>query len=70
MRRALGGAMAIWILGARLPEVKVLRALESPAAKAVIDTHFASATVLVLFPDWCGGCQEDDEDADGIWEGE
>jgi thiol-disulfide isomerase/thioredoxin len=46
------------LLGARLPEVKVLRALESPAAKAVIDTHFASATVLVLFPDWCGGCRK------------
>lgn len=46
------------LLGARLPEVKVLRALESPAAKAVIDTRFASATVLVLFPDWCGGCRK------------
>lgn len=46
------------LLGARLPEVKVLRALESPTAKAVIDTHFASATVLVLFPDWCGGCRK------------
>lgn len=46
------------LLGVRLPEVKVLRALESPAAKAQIDTHFASATVLVLFPDWCGGCRK------------
>ncbi len=46
------------LLGARLPEVKVLRALESPAAKAVIDLNFASATVLVLFPDWCGGCRK------------
>ena len=46
------------LLGARLPGVKVLRALESPAAKAQIDTHFASATVLVLFPDWCGGCRK------------
>jgi thiol-disulfide isomerase/thioredoxin len=46
------------LLGAWLPEVKVLRALESPTAKAVIDTHFASATVLVLFPDWCGGCRK------------
>ncbi len=46
------------LLGARLPDVKVLRALESPTAKAVIDTHFASATVLVLFPDWCGGCRK------------
>jgi thiol-disulfide isomerase/thioredoxin len=45
-------------LGARLPGVKVLRALESPSAKAQIDTHFASATVLVLFPDWCGGCRK------------
>lgn len=46
------------LLGARLPSVKVLRALESPTAKAQIDTHFASATVLVLFPDWCGGCRK------------
>jgi thiol-disulfide isomerase/thioredoxin len=46
------------LLGARLPEMKVLRALESPVAKALIDTHYASATVLVLFPDWCGGCRK------------
>jgi thiol-disulfide isomerase/thioredoxin len=46
------------LLGARLPNVKVLRALESPTAKAQIDTHFASATVLVLFSDWCGGCRK------------
>ena len=46
------------LLGARLPAVKVLRALESPTAKAQIDLHFASATVLVLFPDWCGGCRK------------
>jgi thiol-disulfide isomerase/thioredoxin len=46
------------LLGARLPGVKVLRALESPSAKAQIDMHFASATVLVLFPDWCGGCRK------------
>jgi len=46
------------LLGTRSPEVKVLRALESPATKAVIDSHFASATVLVLFPEWCGGCRK------------
>jgi len=46
------------LLGKRLPEVKALRALQSPTAKAQIDTHFASATVLVLFPDWCGGCRK------------
>jgi thiol-disulfide isomerase/thioredoxin len=50
--------MRYGLLGARLPSVKVLRALESPTAKAQIDTHFASATVLVLFPDWCGGCRK------------
>ncbi|HMG88321.1 MAG TPA: hypothetical protein VK574_21505 [Terracidiphilus sp.] len=50
--------MRYGLLGARLPSVKVLRAMESPSAKAVIDTHFASATVLVLFPDWCGGCRK------------
>ncbi len=46
------------LLGARMPSVRVLRALESPTAKAQIDLHFASATVLVLFPDWCGGCRK------------
>ncbi len=46
------------LLGTHLPNVKVLRALESPTAKAQIYTHFASATVLVLFPDWCGGCRK------------
>jgi thiol-disulfide isomerase/thioredoxin len=45
------------LLGMHLPEVKILRALQSPAAKAQIDLHFASATVLVLFPDWCVECR-------------
>ncbi len=46
------------LLGATLPGVKVLRALESPTAKRQIDMRVASATVLVLFPDWCGGCKK------------
>jgi thiol-disulfide isomerase/thioredoxin len=46
------------LLGMHLPPVKVLRALESPAAKAQIDLSFASASVLVLFPDWCVACRK------------
>lgn len=46
------------LLGMHLPPVKVLRALQSPAVKAQIDLSFASASVLVLFPDWCVGCRK------------
>lgn len=46
------------LLGMHLAPVKVLRALESPAAKAQIDLSFASASVLVLFPDWCVACRK------------
>jgi len=47
------------LLGTRLPEVKVLRALESPAAKPPQAVRAdAPITVLVLFPDWCGGCRK------------
>ncbi len=46
------------LLGMHLPPVKVLRTLESPAAKAQIDLSFASASVLVLFPDWCVACSK------------
>jgi thiol-disulfide isomerase/thioredoxin len=47
------------LLGARLPEVKVLRALESPSVKAPqVVRADAPITVLVLFPDWCGGCRK------------
>ncbi|HZP06114.1 MAG TPA: hypothetical protein VFB43_14525 [Terracidiphilus sp.] len=46
------------LLGTHLPDVKILRALQSPAAKAQVDLNFASATVLVLFPDWCVECRK------------
>lgn len=45
------------LLGMHLPDVKILRALESPAAKAEVDLNSALATVLVLFPDWCVECR-------------
>jgi len=45
------------LLGMHLPDVKILRALESPAAKTRIDLNFSAATVLVLFPDWCAECR-------------
>lgn len=46
------------LLGARLPDVKVLRTLDSPAAKIQMIRADAPITVLVLFPDWCGGCRK------------
>jgi thiol-disulfide isomerase/thioredoxin len=45
------------LLGMHIPDVKILRALESPAARTRIDLNSAAATVLVLFPDWCGECR-------------
>ena len=52
-----GATRRYQLLGTHLPEVRILRALQSPAAKAQIDLSFASATVLVLFPDWCVECR-------------
>lgn len=46
------------LLGKRLPEIKVLRALRAPAAKAQINPDWGFATVLVLFPDWCVQCRK------------
>ena len=46
------------LLGERLPEVKPERTLISPTAKAQIAMGDGSFTVLVLFPDWCGGCRK------------
>ncbi len=45
------------LLGKHLPEIKIIRSLQSPGAKAQIDPNFGRATVLVLFPDWCVGCR-------------
>lgn len=45
------------LLGMHVPEVKVVRSLQSVNAKAQIDQNFGSATVLVLFPDWCATCR-------------
>lgn len=46
------------LLGAQLPAIRILRALQSPTAKAQIDPNFGSATVLVFFPDWCVECRK------------
>ena len=46
------------LVGARLPEVRALRALESPSVKAGVIRADAPLTVLVVFPDWCGGCRK------------
>lgn len=45
------------LLGTRLPEIKPMRALESATTKAQLRFD-APITVLVLFPDWCGGCRK------------
>jgi len=46
------------LLGTRVPEIKVLRALRTPASKAQINPDWGFATVLVLFPDWCVQCRK------------
>ena len=46
------------LLGERLPEVKPERTLASSSAKPQIAMGGGSFTVLVLFPDWCGGCRK------------
>jgi thiol-disulfide isomerase/thioredoxin len=46
------------LLGARLPEIKVLRGLRTPTAKAQINPDWGYGTVLVLFPDWCVQCRK------------
>jgi hypothetical protein len=49
------------LLDAQLPAIRILRTLQSGAARAQIDSNFGpnfgSATVLVLFPDWCVECR-------------
>ncbi|HEY1579714.1 MAG TPA: thioredoxin family protein [Terracidiphilus sp.] len=46
------------LLGSRLPEIKPMRSLESAKAKPMIPIGGGAWTVLVLFPDWCGGCRK------------
>lgn len=50
------------LLGTHVPEVKAMRTLQQTSAKAEgkaeIDRNFGSATVLVLFPDWCVACRQ------------
>ena len=47
------------LLGARLPEVTAVRTLRSTTAKAqMVLASGRGMTVLVLFPDWCGGCRK------------
>ena len=47
------------LLGNKLPEVQVLRGLESSTAKTPpVVRADAPLTVLVLFPDWCGACRK------------
>ncbi len=45
------------LLGTELIAPKVERSLNTPPARLHIDRNGA-ATVLVLFPDWCGGCRK------------
>jgi len=58
-RRSVNSVNARYrLLGMHVPEVKTMRSLRSPNAKAQIDPNFGSATVLVLFPDWCVSCRQ------------
>jgi hypothetical protein len=46
------------LLGARLPRIEIMKALRGPSAKPRINPFYGSATVLVLFPDWCPQCRK------------
>jgi thiol-disulfide isomerase/thioredoxin len=46
------------LLGAKPPELKILRAFESTTAKPEIHPEAYNETILVLFPDWCASCRE------------
>jgi hypothetical protein len=46
------------LLGTRLPELKIVRSLQSAKAKLQIDPEYGAATVLVIFPDWCTQCRK------------
>jgi len=51
------------LLGAKMPKLEPMRSLESTTAKAAtakseVATGDGALTVLVLFPDWCGGCRK------------
>ena len=46
------------LLGTHLPNVHPTRTLQSASAKPRIDPNFGTATVLVLFSDWCIACRE------------
>ncbi len=45
------------LLGERLPQIEIKRALLSKTTKTQIGPDFGVATVLVLFPDWCTQCR-------------
>jgi hypothetical protein len=58
-RRSVNSVTARYrLLGVHLPEIKSIRSLQSANAKAQMDLNFGSATVLVLFPDWCVSCRQ------------
>jgi tetratricopeptide (TPR) repeat protein len=46
------------LLGAKQPELKIVRAFESSSAKPGIHPEANRETILVLFPDWCASCRE------------
>lgn len=45
------------LLGERLPALSLIRSLESSPGKPALPIG-GRVTVLVLFPDWCGGCRK------------
>jgi len=57
MRRIESVRVQFATVGISLPQFTVLKALESPAAKAAIEGDLGEGTVLVLFPDWCAQCR-------------
>ena len=44
------------MLGMKLPEIPAAASLFSPAETPRINRHYGTATILLLFPPWCGQC--------------
>lgn len=56
--RIAGVRSRFGLLGKQMPPISIVRSLEAASAKAALPTDKRAFTVLVLFPDWCGGCRK------------
>ena len=51
------------MLGTKLPEIPAAASLFSPTETPRINRHYGTATILLLFPPWCGQCVRTMKDA-------